>query len=290
MTNGLGRGLGSLIPNAADDKKNEQLAPLPPATRADLKQQSLEVPIELIKVNPHQPRQQFADTKLDELVDSIKEHGIIQPLIVTQSGDGYELIAGERRLRAAKKAGLELVPVVVRQAGEQEKLEMAVIENIQRENLNPVELGHAYRQLLEEFNLTQDEVAKRLGKPRSSVTNTMRMLNLPEEIQLALMDGRIGEGHAKYLLGLDSEAKQMKLFRKIVHNNLTVRNTNEEARRMGGTKRKQVKINYEDKDKEFKLREFFGTKVELKRKRKGGQIVVDFFSEEELKNILDKIS
>ena len=150
-------------------------------------------------------------------------------------------------------------------------------------------MAAGYRRLMDEFNLTQEEVAKKVSKSRPSVANTLRLLNLPEEIQLALIEGKITEGHAKYLLGIEGEEKQMNLFRKIVHNNLTVKDTNTEARRMGGTKAARIQINYADKDKEFALRQFFGTKVEIKRKGKGGQIILEFFSEDELNNIISKV-
>jgi ParB family chromosome partitioning protein len=284
---GLGRGLGSLIPNKQiktikTDSGETIVASVP-------REGVMEVDIETIKANRLQPRKQFRDSKLEELSASIKEHGIIQPLVVTQEGEGYELIAGERRLRASKLAGLKKVPVIIRKADEQQKLELALIENIQREELNPIDLAEAYAQLIHEFNLTQEEMAKRVGKARSSVTNTIRLLKLPEEIKLALIDGKISEGHAKYLSGLDSEAKQMTLFRKILHNELSVDDTSKEARRMGGTKNARVKINYEDKDKEFILREYFGCKVEIKRRGKGGQIMLEFFSEDELNEILMKL-
>lgn len=242
-----------------------------------------------IRVNPMQPRTRFADKGIDELVESLKVYGIIQPLIVTKSENGFELIAGERRLRASKQAGLDKVPVIIREAEEQEKLELALVENIQRENLNPIETATAYRKLTDEFNMSQEDISKKVGKSRSSIANTLRMLNLPEEIQLALMEGKVTEGHGKYLIGLESEAKQLALFRKIVRNGLSVGDTNEEARRMGGTKQYKVAINYEDKDKEFKLREFFGAKAEIKRKRKGGQIIIDFYSEDELREIIGKL-
>jgi ParB family chromosome partitioning protein len=284
---GLGRGLGSLIPNkqtkVIETASGETIIAVTP------KEGVLEVDIDSIRANHFQPRKQFRDAKLEELADSIKEHGIIQPLVVTRDGDAYELIAGERRLRASKLAGLKQVPVIVRQAGEQEKLELALIENIQREELNPIDLAEAYTQLITEFNLTQEDMAKRVGKARSSVANALRLLKLPEEIKLALIDGKISEGHAKYLSGLEGEAKQLALFRKILHNDLSVSDTNKEARRMGGTKSARVKINYEDKDKEFILREYFGCKVEIKRRGKGGQIILEFFSDDELNEILKKL-
>lgn len=283
---GLGRGLGALIPN-----KNEPLQTgTSPKTGNDLsRNQTLKVPVKKISVNSHQPRQRFTDNKLDELVDSIKEFGIIQPLVVCRNKKGYELIAGERRLRAGKKAGLKEVPVIIRDVNEQEKMEVALIENIQREDLNPIELATAYHRLLDEFNITQTALAKRLGKARPSIANTMRMINLPEEIQLALIDGRISEGHAKYLVGLDSEQKQLNLFRKILHQNLNVADTDKASKHMGGTKAARIKINYKDKDKEFAFREFFGAKVEIKRRGQGGQIVMDFFTDDELDEMVEKI-
>jgi len=287
MSNGLGRGLSSLIPQ----KNNKNLGAHDEidVLLADNKDKVLNVDIEKIEVNSMQPRQNFSDGNLDELAESIKKYGIIQPLVVIDKDGSYELIAGERRLRASKKAGLKKVPVVIREAGEQEKLEVALVENIQRENLNPIEMAMAYRKLVDEFNLTQDELAKRLAKSRSSVANTLRMLNLPDEIRQALIEGKIGEGHAKYLVGLESEEKQLNLFRKIIRNNLTVSDVAEEARKMGGTKAARIKINYADKDKEFALREFFGAKIEIKRKGRGGQIIIDFFSDDELSEIVDKV-
>ena len=174
MSNGLGRGLSSLIPqknNKSGDSSDVGIL------FGDEKDRVLKVDIEKIKVNAMQPRQSFSDTSIDELADSIKKYGIIQPLVITKVGDDYELIAGERRLRAAKKVGLDKVPVIVREAGEQERLEVALVENIQRENLNPIELAVAYRKLIDEFNLTQEELAKRLAKSRSSIANTLRMIN-----------------------------------------------------------------------------------------------------------------
>lgn len=287
MSNGLGRGLGSLIP-----QKNDPLPHTPREAEATLPPDGTVVKVspDLIKANPRQPRTHFGDPMLDELVQSIKEYGIIQPLVVTRSSDGYELIAGERRLRAARQVGLREVPIVIREADDQEKLELALIENIQREDLNPVELAIAYKQLADEFSLNQEQLAKKLGKSRPVVTNTLRILQLPGEIQLALVNGEITEGHAKILVGLDSEAKQFELFGRIKSRHLRVDDTLLEARRMGGTKQARVQINYQDKDKEMRLREFFGAKSEIKRVRKGGQIIVRFNNEEELQEIMKKVS
>ena len=286
-TNSLGRGLSSLIPQKTTTGKDGQVKRILLAN--ENKDRVLQLDIDKINVNPFQPRKNFDENELNELVDSIKEYGIIQPLIVSQNGDSFELIAGERRLRAAKKMSLNKVPAIVRDANEQEKLEVALIENIQREQLNLIDTATAYHRLMGEFNLTQEEVARKVSKSRPSVANTLRLLNLPQEIQAALIEGKITDGHAKYLLGIEGEEKQMSLFRKILHNNLSVKDTNNEARRMGGTKAARIKINYADKDKEFALRQFFGTKVEVKRKGKGGQIVIEFFSEEELNGIISKV-
>lgn len=284
MTNGLGRGLGSLIPN-----KSIQAAPtMSEAPKSD--GQAIQIDINNILVNSLQPRKKFTDTNMDDLIASVKEYGVIQPLIVCPEKDGkHELIAGERRLRASKAAGLKTVPVIIRKVDDQEKLAVALIENIQREDLNPIDTARAYRKLIDDFNLTQEDLSKKIGKPRSSIANTLRTLKLPEDIQVALMDNRISEGHAKYLVGLDTEAKQMALFRKILHNDLSVSDTNTEAKVMGGTKAARIKINYADKDKEFAFREFFGAKVEVVRKGKGGQIIINFFSDEELNEIVLKV-
>lgn len=291
MANGLGRGLSSLIPQkvnkpAAVPAADEKSVSAGPAVANG---KALQADINKIKVNPMQPRKRFSDHEMEELVESIRLYGIIQPLIVSEKNGEYELIAGERRLRSAKMLNLATVPVIIREVDEREKLEVALIENIQREDLNPIETAQALRKLSDEFSLSQEELAKRVSKSRSAVANTLRLLNLPEEVQLALMDGRITEGHAKLLVGLEGEGKQMALFRKIVHGGMTVSDSIGEARRLGGTKQARIKVNYVDKDKEFAFREFFGSKVEIKRKGSGGQIVIDFFSDEELEALVGKI-
>jgi len=289
MATGLGRGLGSLIPQKTINKQvmipdgNHDLMTIDP------KDKILRINPNEIQINPFQPRKRFSDYKLDELVESIKNYGVLQPLLVTEKNGKYELVAGERRLRASKKANLAEVPVIVKKANDEEKLEIALIENIQREELNPVETAEAYKKLMDEFHLTQEEMAKKVGKPRSSVANTLRMLSLPEEIRLALMDGRITEGHAKYLVGLDTEVKQMALYRRIVHNNLSVQDTGNEIKIIGTKQPKMKKINYADKDKEFAFREFFGARVEVKRKGKGGQVIIQFSDDEELNGMIAKM-
>jgi len=286
MSNGLGRGLSSLIPQKVNKVTTASGEAIVNVSSESEKDRVLRVEVGKIKINPAQPRKRFSEQELGELMDSIKQYGVIQPLIVSKKDGGYELIAGERRLRASKAIGLDKVPVIVREVDDQERLEVALIENIQREDLNPIETALAYRKLMDEFNLNQEAMAGRVGKSRPSVANTLRLLNLPEEIQAAVMEEKISEGHAKLL---EDEAKQMSLFRKILHGGLSVNDTSDEARKLGGTKQARIKINYADKDKEFAFREFFGTKVEINRKGNGGQVIITFFSDDELESIVDKI-
>lgn len=294
MPNSLGRGLSSLIPQkvkkVAETASGEAVVEV--VSESD-KDRILKLNPEKITVNPMQPRKNFNEYQLNELVESIRQYGIIQPLIVTRnpSADGgdYELIAGERRLRAAKIIGLASVPAIIREADEQQKLEVALVENLQREGLNSIETAISYRKLIDEFNLSQEELAIRVGKSRPVITNTLRFLNLPEEIQQALIEGKITEGLAKVIVGLDSEAKQFALYKKILLNKMTVEDALKETRVMGGTKQARIKINYADKDKEFAFRQFFGTKAEIKRKGKGGEVIIYFFSDEELGEITEKI-
>jgi len=290
MANSLGRGLSSLIPQKVNrvTTASSGEAVVSVVSESD-KGKVLQINPAQISPNPMQPRRNFNEHEIADLAESIKQYGVIQPLIVTQGGGGYELIAGERRLRAAKVLGLSTVPAIIRQADEQEKLELALVENLQREDLNSIEAALAYRKLIDEFNLSQEDLAVRLGKSRPVITNTLRFLNLPEEIQAALIDGRISEGHAKLLAGLDSEIKQQALFKKILLNKMTTDEAYKETKAMGGTKMARVKINYADKDKEFALRQFFGTKAEVKRKGKGGEIIIYFYSDEELGEIISKV-
>lgn len=293
MPSGLGRGLGSLIPKktmtygqnpfTADSPEEEkEIAIISDNDRV------LKINPERIVINPHQPRTHFAEAALKDLADSIKQHGILQPLTVTKKDGGFELIAGERRLRAAKLVGLREVPVIVREEKEQKKLELALIENLQREDLNPLEAARAYRRLIDEFNITQEEAAHKLGKARSSVANALRLLTLPNAVQEALAGGKISEAHAKYLLGLEGEAKQLNMLKKIMRQNLTVAETDKEIKKIGGTKAAKQK-DYFDRAKEDELGEFLSTKVEIKRQGKSGKIIIDFYSEEELNEILKKI-
>lgn len=293
MPSGLGRGLGSLIPkktmsygqNPYSQSLSEEEMPISILNDQD---RILRIDPSRIDINPQQPRTSFSESALNDLAESIRQHGIIQPLVVTKKGDRFELIAGERRLRSSKILNLNEVPVIVREEKEQKKLEIALIENLQRENLNPLETARAYQKLIDEFNITQEEAAKKVGKARSSIANALRLLSLPLAIQEALAGGKISEAHAKYLLGLEDENKQLNIFKKILRNNLSVAETDKEIKRLGGTKSAKIK-DYSDKAKEEELNEYFSTKVEIKRKGKGGQLIIDFFSEEELGDILRKI-
>jgi ParB family chromosome partitioning protein len=252
-----------------------------------------QVPVTTITPNPMQPRTTFDPDALSELAASVGEHGLIQPLIVTQQGpERYQLIAGERRLQAARKAGLVTVPVIIKEATPQEALELALVENIQRADLNPLEEASAYRQLVDEFGLTQEQVAGRVGKSRVAVTNTMRLLRLPSDVRQALADGAIREGHARALLALPSEEEQVLALKAVVNRALSVRQTEELVRRLLAEPqpKEKVPVSPETQALEEDFRETLGTKVNLYRNRKGkGRLVVHFYSEEELQTIYDVI-
>lgn len=305
---GLGRGLASLIPQ----KKTEpftvaeasvsasvpletssgapaaMLSPVP-AVENDLGR-ILDVPLSDIVPNPYQPRVHFSEEKLTELSESIREHGILQPLIVTKGSVGYELIAGERRFQAAKLAGLATVPVIVREAGDQEKFELAIIENVQRHDLNPIEEAKAYRKLMDEFGLSQESVAKKMGKSRSSVANISRLLQLPVEIQRAVIEGKISEGHAKAILALENPEKQRALFELIIKHGLTVREAEAKAREVSvHSYNRTVATDPEMKEKEDRLMEIFGTKVKISKAGKGGKIVIEYYGEEDLTHLMQRL-
>lgn len=292
----LGRGLASLIPQKNKPEQNVSASQMPVKTQTDLPQDDfLEIPIEKIASNPQQPRHNFDEKELAELSASIKEHGIIQPLVVMKiAPEQYELVAGERRLRAAKMAGLKLVPVIVREeSGDREKLELALVENIQRHDLNVLEEARAYKKLIEEFDLTQEDVADKVGKSRSAVANKVRLLGLPIEIQRALSEGKITEGHARSILAVENAEKQRALFEMILKENLTVRQAEEKVkevavgahtRRVGSAGASPFKV------EEEMLASRLGTKVAIKKSGDGGKISIDFYSKEELDNIVGKLS
>jgi ParB family chromosome partitioning protein len=294
---GLGRGLASLIPPKKIPVGDEQAVPAAVPSKAAVFAEAerghrvIEVPVDKVVPNPHQPRIYFSEDKLAELSQSIKEHGILQPLTVTHNGDNYELIAGERRFQAAKLAGLQTVPVIIRDAEERQKFELAIIENVQRHDLNPIEEAKAYKRLAEEFGLSQEEVAKKMGKSRSAVANVVRLLHLPVEIQRAVAEGRISEGHAKALLAIENPEKQRALFEMIVKNGLTVREAEAKAREVSVRPHKRVTAaDPAVKEKEEKLAEVFGTKVKISKAGKGGRIVIEYYGDEDLDHLMRRLA
>ena len=280
---GLGKGLESLIPTGGK---------MPSASSGAGGVQELAV--ELIKPNPRQPRLKFQEEELAELAASIREHGVIQPLIVLPNGDGtFILIAGERRWQAAKKAGLPTVPVITRQANNQELLEIALIENVQREDLNAMEEAEAYRQLVEDFGLSHEAVAKRVGKSRVSITNTLRLLGLAEVVKQALVDGKITEGHARALLMLSTQKAQASALQTLLNLSLSVRQAEELVRKLAGQKfikARKPGRSADMNDVEKRLQHSLGTKVALKHGKNGGTVTIYYYSDEELDALLGKLT
>jgi len=276
----LGKGLGALIPDLStlDDREKKALG-------------IHELALDKIVPNEYQPRKYFDDEKLKELAASIKEQGVIQPIIVHRAGGGYELIAGERRWRASRLAGLKTIPALVKEATKRELLEMALIENIQREDLNPIESAEAYKRLQDEFKLTQEDLAKRVGKERSTVTNFLRILNLSKEIKHDLAIGNLSMGHAKALLSLERVRDQAQVAALIVKKGLSVREAEAHAARIKNPpKEKKARLSHDLKAIEEKLKKSLGTKVSIAAKTKGGKIVIDYYSDEDLDRILEKIT
>ena len=281
---GLGKGLDALIPGGD-------------FSSGSFSEGINYIPIDRISPNPYQPRTVIKNEELDELCASIKEHGILQPLIVIaddSSTDDFTLIAGERRLRAAKLAGLESVPVLIKEnMTNQQQLELALIENLQREDLSAIEAAEAYQQLAEEFGLSHENIANRVGKSRTAVTNTLRLLKLPEDVIRAIAEGKISEGHGRALLGLNSDAAQSAAMKSIIKGQLNVRQTEELIRQLSERKSPvpapKKLIPLEVKEAERQLRTQFGTKVNIKYSRKGGSITFFYYSEEELENLLNQI-
>ncbi|MFH1837958.1 MAG: ParB/RepB/Spo0J family partition protein [Candidatus Kuenenbacteria bacterium] len=289
----LGRGLGALISNQSDFQNNfkKEEKKIDYFNNDQIKNENIsEIAIEKIKNNPEQPRKIFNHEAMEELINSILEHGILQPLIVTKDDEQgfYQLIAGERRLRASKIAGFKNVPVIIKEANTSKKLQLALVENIQRQNLNPIEEGKAYQRLIDEFNLTQEEIAKKIGKNRATIANILRVLSLPEKIQEALILGEISLGHAKIILGLNNPKEQLNLFEKIINNELNVRDT-ENIKKKKIKNKKNLEIDPNLEEKEQNLREFLETKVKISSQKKGGQIIIEYYSDEELNEIIRKI-
>lgn len=275
---GLGRGLEALIPGGE------------PVRETGLSQ----VAIEDISPNPRQPRGRFDEAELQALTDSVRVHGLIQPLIITYAEqDGkYTLIAGERRWLAAQRAGLETVPVVIREASDQQRLELALIENVQRADLNALEEAEAYRQLVEDFSLSHEEIAARVGKNRTTITNTLRLLKLPGVIQKALLDGKISAGHARALLGLNTSQAQAAVLNSILQRQLSVRQTEELVERLKGEKPASVPKAPADPQVlalEERLQSALGTRVDLDKRRKGWTLTIHSYSDEELNVLLEKL-
>ncbi len=273
---GLGKGLEALIPGGQNGAGNGG---------------PLFLPIDSILPNPAQPRQGMAEESLEELAASIREHGILQPVIVTQepSSNVYTLIAGERRVRAARMVGLESVPAIVRQASNQQRLELALIENLQRSDLAPLDTAEAYRQLADEFNLSHEEIAVKVGKNRATVTNTIRLLRLPDSVRIALVEGRISEGHARALLGLATPQAQNAVLQNILANDLSVRQTEALVRRYSGERPQpgpRKEPTPEIKAIEERLRDSLGTRVTLRHGKKGGTLVIHYYSDEELEGLI----
>lgn len=291
---GLGRGLSSLIPNAGTAPQTDAPVGKRPVIGEDDSIRGdkyvVEIDIDSIVPNPQQPRIRFDEEKLADLASSIKTHGIIQPLIVSRDGNQYEIIAGERRYQASKIAGLKKLPVIVREAGELEKLELAIIENIQRHDLNAIEEAKAYQKLIDEYQMNQEEVAFKMGKSRSLVANKVRLLSLPVEIQRALIEGRITEGHAKAILAISNPEKQRALYELILRDNLTVRQTEDKTKDISVKPHKRV-VNVDPALKEIEetLIGALGTKVKISKAGNGGKIVIEYYSQEDLDSLLNKI-
>jgi len=287
----LGTGLSSLIPKKTNiNSKITKKQFVVPSSGVSEQDNLLEIETGKIIANPHQPRKYFEENNLKELANSIKEHGILQPLVVSKIGSGqYELIAGERRLEASKLVNLKTVPVIVRSVSDQQKLELALVENVQRHNLNPIEEARAYLKLADEFNLTQKEIAQKSGKSRSMIANSLRLLDLPIEIQRGLMEEKITAGHARAILALDNPEKQRALYQLILKNGLSVRAAEEKVKSVTVKSYKRKNTKRGDpaiQDMENRLQEKLKTKVQIKKSGRSGKVVIEFYSEEELGKIV----
>jgi ParB family transcriptional regulator, chromosome partitioning protein len=276
MAKGLGKGLDSLFSNVKlEEEETVQ-----------------EVNIKELRPNPYQPRKIFSDEAIEELKQSILEHGILQPLIVRKSIKGYEIVVGERRYRAAKMAGLDIVPVVVRDLNDQQMMELAVLENLQREDLTPIEEGAAYQMLMDQLHITQEQLAKRLGKSRPHIANHVRLLSLPKEIQQLIIDGKLSMGHGRALLGLKKKDKIKPVVDKVIKEHLNVRQLEQLVNNLNKNVPRETKNQKEKKDiflieQETYLRERFGTTVNIKQSKNKGKIEIQFFSKDDLNRILE---
>ena len=273
----LGRGLSALFPDTVIAETDKGF---------------FYCPVESISPNPHQPRQNFSDSELTQLADSIKEKGVIQPILVSRIKDGFQLIAGERRWRAAQKAGLDKIPVLIRDVSPAETLELALIENIQRKDLNPIEESSAYQELVEKFHLTQEALSKRVGKDRSTIANFLRLLKLPAIIQQDLIDGRLTTGHARVLVAMESLSVQMEIRDRIIKKSLSVRQTEDLVKKIVTLKKPKspnTEIDHYIDSLSKDLQKSLGTKVIIRRKGKKGKIIIDFYSDEDLSRLIDHL-
>jgi ParB family chromosome partitioning protein len=271
----LGRGLSSLIP-----QRTQSAA-------------TTEIPMERIRPNPRQPRQRMDPAELDGLAASIREHGVLQPILVTETLDGYQLVAGERRFRASQQAGLERIPAVIRQLADRDQLELALVENLQRADLGPLEEAHAYQALVGEFALTHDQIAQRVGRAKSTITNTIHLLDLEPSVQEALSDGKLSAGHARAIGGLPT-AQQARVAISVIDQGFSVRQTEEMVRRLRDPRPARTPTAPRTQDPDLErveddLRRTLGTKVTLARSRKGGRIIIEFYSDEELGQLYDRL-
>lgn len=287
---GLGKGLDSLIPDNKPVKSEKEES----GSQKELKSGEQMMSINMVEPNREQPRKKFEEDALLELADSIKQFGILQPLLVRKQKDYYEIIAGERRWRAAKMAGIKEVPVIVKEYSEQEIVEIGLIENIQRENLNPIEEAMAFKKLLEEFNLKQDEVAERVSKSRTAVTNSMRLLKLDERVQQMIVDDMISTGHARALLAIDDGEQQYELAGKVFDEKLSVRETEKLVKDLKNPKKpkekKVIQNAFVYTDLENRMKEILGTKVSIAAKGNGkGKIEIEYYSDDELERMFEMI-
>lgn len=279
MAKGLGKGINAFFPPDTEMEKEDTI------TEVNLKE---------LRPNPYQPRKVFNESAIAELMESIKEHGILQPIIVRKSIKGYEIVVGERRFRAAKEAGLKTMPVIVKEFTEQKMMEIALIENLQREDLNPIEEAQAYQKLMEHLNLTQEELAGRVGKSRPHIANFVRLLQLPNPVQDMLSEGLLSMGHGRALLGLKKKTKMQAVVERCVKDRLNVRQLEKLIQQVNQNVSRETKKKTADKnvfiiEKESSLRDHFGTSVSIKRTKRKGKIEIEFFSDEDLERILDLI-
>lgn len=300
----LGRGLSAILPSQEEDDEQRERTSVR-TERRQLAGRVAEVDVEIVRPNPYQPRKNFDDEALDELAASMRELGVIQPITVRATDDGFEIISGERRLRAARRAGLARIPAYIREADTEAMLEMAIVENIQREELNPVEVALGYQRLIDECNLTQEQVAQKVGKGRATIANFLRLLRLPPRIQASLRDGIVSVGHARALINVDDDDVQLRLINDIEDNDLSVRDVERRVRKWRESLEKAAKrtpaasatdvVASTDREslqvREYtsRLRNHLSTQVKVKHKGSGGQIEIEYYSDEDLERLLELI-